>query len=240
MVRKRTSEYAKEVSEKQILNTLAEKSPLRWSELLNKTPLSSRTLKKALDRMESEGLVYRRIEAEKEYPPPVYYGLTSKGIGQATPQLFALALSDVFDGDSSPQTITDEKELQAILLDVGRKIAAVHLYGILKSIEHRNLDWLETLYENHSAIILFINYLAARFDESEKEFSKESLRESLKKKPTYYPWFERIDVKQLMKLLRNSYPETIEKIENWKIEDYQKKCEKILNRARALKKQGSR
>jgi len=232
MVRKRTSEYAKEVSEKQILNTLAEKSPLRWGELLKKTPLSSRTLRKALDRMESKGLVYRRIQAEKEYPPPVYYGLTSKGMGQATPQLFALALSDVFEGDLSPQTITDEKELQVTLLDVGRKIAAVHLYGILKSIEQRNLDWLEILYEDQSALILFVDYLAARLNLSEKEFSKESLRESLKKKPKYYPWFERIDVKQLMKLLRNSYPEIIEKIENWKIEDYRKKYEKILNRAR--------
>lgn len=53
---------------------------LRWSDLLEKTGLSKRTLSLRLkDLEEKEGLIRRVVDTEtKKYPPPVYYELTKQ------------------------------------------------------------------------------------------------------------------------------------------------------------------
>jgi len=54
--------------------------------------------------MESEELIYREVDTTvRVYPPPVYYGLTLKGKGQATPQAFALALTEILEGENTLQ-----------------------------------------------------------------------------------------------------------------------------------------
>lgn len=82
-------ENAKKETEAKIMKVLVIKSPVRWNELLEYTELSSRTLKKALDRMQDNGIVNRKMSSGREYPPPVYYRLTQKGKRQVVAQLFA-------------------------------------------------------------------------------------------------------------------------------------------------------
>ena len=73
-----TPERAKAESEDKVLYLLRHGIPRRWGYLLEVGLLSSRTLKKALDRMIEKGLVYREV-GTGEYPPPVFYGLTRAG-----------------------------------------------------------------------------------------------------------------------------------------------------------------
>lgn len=95
MTRKRTAEQAKLESEQTILRSLSTKSPQRWSELLVDTKISSRTLKKALERLEKRKMVRREVSQGKEYPPPVMYGLSRKGIETVDPQLFEADVAEV-------------------------------------------------------------------------------------------------------------------------------------------------
>jgi DNA-binding HxlR family transcriptional regulator len=94
-MRTRNSEHAKLESEQTILRSLRSKSPQRWSELLKDTNISSRTLKKALERLEKKKLVCRQVDQGRKYPPPVRYSLSRKGIETVDPQLFSADVAEV-------------------------------------------------------------------------------------------------------------------------------------------------
>jgi DNA-binding HxlR family transcriptional regulator len=64
-----------------ILSTLFEEGrALRWTELLELTKLSPRTLSLRLNDLEEEEAVTRRVSTEGgKYPPPVTYEITQVG-----------------------------------------------------------------------------------------------------------------------------------------------------------------
>lgn len=65
----------KKRSEAKILSELMEapQQGLRWKELLERTKISSRTLKKRLKELENKGTVERRPDHDSgEYPTPIY------------------------------------------------------------------------------------------------------------------------------------------------------------------------
>jgi DNA-binding Lrp family transcriptional regulator len=74
-----SSKKQAEISEQKILSALLKKSPQTYTELLQTTKMSSRTLHKALRRLEEQGKVLRKIETSGKYPPPVLYSLTEEG-----------------------------------------------------------------------------------------------------------------------------------------------------------------
>lgn len=89
----RPQELAKTTTEANILKVLTkEKKRVRWSELLKKTKLSSRTLSDRIKDLEQKGAVTRIIDSSV-YPPAVYYEATSSAyltklpIGSALDQI---------------------------------------------------------------------------------------------------------------------------------------------------------
>jgi len=157
-----------EASEKKVLQALMSKSPMSWSELLAATQVSSRTLSKALNRLESKGLVYRKIEPTDKYPPPVLYGLTPQSIQVLEPILFgglslwwAMGLigkkmfyvktEEGFRAEFEPENIS--------LLEVLIRVLARALYGFIKYFETDNRDWV--VHTKHPLELnpIFLEYL---------------------------------------------------------------------------------
>lgn len=149
------------VSERKILEELAQKGPQTWSELLKATGLSTRTLRKALLRLEKRGEVYRKILEGEKYPPPVLYGLTPKGKEKVIPLLFALMAKDYVLGikqDFSAINVREKKggvEFRIPLKDLyegmspeerlhamARRQLAVQLFALLKAVETGDTSWL--------------------------------------------------------------------------------------------------
>ncbi|MCW4019965.1 MAG: winged helix-turn-helix transcriptional regulator, partial [Candidatus Bathyarchaeota archaeon] len=104
-------------SEKTILQTLmsASNQQLRWSDLLQKTELSKRTLSLSLKDLQRKGLVKRFVDSHaKEYPPPVYYKLAIEALHMEHTQrgLFSILsmhlFNDILEGVSTG-TLTDEE-----------------------------------------------------------------------------------------------------------------------------------
>ena len=206
--RRWTPERAKRVSENKVLQALAQKSPLRWTELLQETKLSSRTLKKALNRLESDRLINRKVGAGKEYPPPVYYGLNSRGWEHSLPQRFAFSLA--FDIFRPPKDYylgePSEKELLETLGELGRKIGAIYLFTILRSLEDEK-EW-----KIDSSIEWLFNLFIAWRIVTPKEIQKLKAEKTKKRE---IPPLESEDVQMLKVLLKKAYPDIIGKIENW-------------------------
>ena len=182
-----TTERAKQESEQAVLKEFATKSPQRWGELLKNTKLSSRTLKKALERLQERQLVNREVEQGIEYPPPVFYGLSSQGEESIRPMIFAsYAKNSIFNPTKEETTlntaetqpkfesfpfqkapplvirlkpeIADEKERLAA---VGRRIGVFYLFMFLKAIEDGNQDWMpeaKSLLEYDSIIEAALGY----------------------------------------------------------------------------------
>ncbi len=163
-----TTERAKKESEATIFKELSKKSPQRWGELLRNTKLSSRTLKKALERMQKNNLITREINQGKEYPPPVLYGLTPEAKtffgpllveSYVKPLLFPTEKDEItlktlneppkLEGisyEESPSLtrclkpeIKDPKERLAV---IGRRIGAFYLFTLLKAMEEGNYEWI--------------------------------------------------------------------------------------------------
>ncbi|MEM3873858.1 MAG: winged helix-turn-helix transcriptional regulator [Candidatus Bathyarchaeia archaeon] len=141
-----------EASEKKVLQALMSKSPMSWSELLAATQVSSRTLSKALNRLESKGLVYRKIEPTDKYPPPVLYGLTPQSVEVLEPILFGglsfwWALG--FNVEKSFYAETEEGFISGFysenirFLEALLRILARVFYGFIKYLETGNRDWYE-------------------------------------------------------------------------------------------------
>ncbi len=157
MAIKRTAEKAKQESETAVMRELTKKSPQRWSDLLKTTQLSSRTLKKALNRLEKKGLTYRQMEQGEEYPPPVFYGLSPKGEKSTIPLLFSIDARPYILGlrlewrirDNTPKKksviveIKKEKEsLEERIALIGKRLGVFYLFSLLKALEEKNMDWL--------------------------------------------------------------------------------------------------
>lgn len=178
-----TPERAKKESEEEVKTVLASQSPLRWSRLLQESRLSSRTLKKALDRMMKKGLIYREVEAGPEYPPPVRYGLTSEGKNDVEPKIFAeAAFSLLFD----PLTEKKTTRYKQFLDTMGRRIAALCLHTLLKTIAEENPDWMSEFLMNLSNL------------------------------PTKQPFahFKKEEIQKLRTLLKQIYPQEVEKLDS--------------------------
>lgn len=228
--KKWTPERAKAESKTKVLEALAQKSPLRWNELLKKTQLSPRTLSLALDRMENEGLVYRNMDTGSGYPPPVYYGLTPEGRIHVRPSMFALALFiDIFRTITVPKQIQSDTELEVALKSLAEKVGAIYLFAILKSLQYHDLAWLDRLHDNQIDLNLFDRDIACRLTEPRilehgNEEDAKTLQELYdrysgarggEETPRYYPPLEKQDIRKLQLLLKKSYPDIIGKIDGW-------------------------
>jgi DNA-binding HxlR family transcriptional regulator len=160
MIEKWTPERAKKESEEKILRALVLESPQRWSSILDKTKLSTKTLKKTLDRMRAAGLVYRQTKTSDEYPPPILYGLTPKGKNTVKPILFAMEAFQFLTGLEYSQYKIEEKdptiileledvfrgrEPKDVLMEIGRRVSALHLYTILLSLKEKNTEFADAV-----------------------------------------------------------------------------------------------
>lgn len=153
MTSTRNAEQAKQESERTVIRELVKKSPQRWSNLLASTKISSRTLKNTLMRLEEKGAVYRRVEQGKEYPPPVFYGLSSEGKEIGDPMLFALnvwpyVLGLRFDWKAvGPKEVSigiviKTKDKKQRIASLGRRLSALCLFALLQTFKEQNTDWL--------------------------------------------------------------------------------------------------
>jgi len=219
MPKKWTPEQAKKASEDKIIKALVIESPLRQKELLKYTQLSSKTLHEALSRMRYEGLVKRKMGDCRIYPRPVYYGLTKKGKRQVVARAFSLVLS--IDPLFKPDLIKDEMELDVILEEVGRIVGAIHLFAILKSLEYKDLNWLDQIHDYRIDLNLFSKFIIDRFIEPEElDLEKDIFKEikDNREKP-YYFQLEEDTIKKIMISLQEVYPDIIVSINNQLKED---------------------
>lgn len=149
-------------SENKVLKALMQKSPQTWSELKEATKISSRTLRKALLRLEKQGKIFRQIAVGKKYPPPVLYGLTDVGKKSLAPLIFSaktlyyiwgweckwekaeltinqlkIPLKNVY------QNLSVEERLQVM----ARRFFVTKLFGLLKALETGDSNWFELVSE---------------------------------------------------------------------------------------------
>lgn len=196
MESKWTPERAKRESKEKVLKALALKSPQRWSELLENTKQSSKTLKNALDRMKIQGLIYRQVETESGYPPPVLYGLTSEGKESVKPRVFATKVGNYVMGFSShkwsePEGMDQEvqvivtpksdfkgKNSKQIMAEIGKRVGALYLYVFLKTLEEGSLDWIDTTLNR----IIDVSSLILQFGQSLDIKGLEEIRLKTKEK----------------------------------------------------------
>lgn len=134
-----------------------QKTPQTYSELLQATGMSSRTLVKALNRLQKEGVITRQIQANTDkYPPPVFYMLTPEGGKTLTPYVFATMSFWWAMGykAESPKPVRVETAEGAVkegvllkaetlsLAEMFTRLFARAVYGLIKYFETKNIDWL--------------------------------------------------------------------------------------------------
>jgi len=74
----RSTEHTEKESFNRIVSTLSDRT-LTWSQILNETKLSKRTLSQRLKDMKQRGLLTRKMDTSPStYPPNVHYTLTKK------------------------------------------------------------------------------------------------------------------------------------------------------------------
>jgi DNA-binding HxlR family transcriptional regulator len=148
-------------SENKVLKALMQKTPQTWSELKEATKISSRTLRKALLRLENQGKVFRKVEVGNKYPPPVLYGLTEVGKKSLTPILFSMYASGYILGlkphyeKMQAETSKGEVKLKLPAEDeyaglslaerfetIGRRLFATKLFCLLEYLQTNNDVWL--------------------------------------------------------------------------------------------------
>lgn len=146
-------------SKKKVLEALMQKSPQTYSELLQATGVSSRTLTKTLNRLQKEGAVYRQIQANAEkYPPPVVYGLTPEGRKTLVPFIFSTTSFWWAMGYKveKPRIVNvkvgEEGDVKKGVLFKGETLSLAEmlwrlffraLYALIKYFETKNADWLD-------------------------------------------------------------------------------------------------
>jgi DNA-binding HxlR family transcriptional regulator len=228
MTVKRTAEQAKQESENTVLRQLTIKSPQRWSDLLSSTRISSRTLKKALDRLGKKGFVHRQVEQGKDYPPPVLYGLSSKGREISDPIFFATTARPYILGlgleweakgknDFTIGIRTTVEDMEKRIAVIGRRLAAFYLFIFLKGIEEKNTDWVDEAQKivDYDPFMVFALGLDAiklqTFGEVEGYGERRLLRLPGNLEFTYN--ISREKLMELKKLLKKVYPEEIQEFE---------------------------
>lgn len=144
------------ISRRKVLKCLMQKSPQTWSQLLQSTGISSRTLQKTLKRLISEGLIERKIGSSEKYPPPVFYSLTKKSVEALTPILFHLkARPYVFgykicewkkDEDGTIRQVIENMlyclPIKERMETIASRYLAYYLFSLLQWRKTRNDDWL--------------------------------------------------------------------------------------------------
>jgi len=156
--KRRTADQAKQDSDNIVIRELTRKSPQKWSDLLKSTQISSRTLKKALNRLEEKGLLYRNVEQGVEYPPRVFYGLSPEGRKSSGPLLFSSKVYPYVlgldlewklihrEGQEQPAAMirfkSEKKSMRDRIALIGKRLGALRLFALLKAFEEGNLDWL--------------------------------------------------------------------------------------------------
>jgi DNA-binding HxlR family transcriptional regulator len=226
LTEKRTQDSAKQRSADIILKILALESPLRWSDLLEKTKLSSRTLKKTLDRLVNELSVYREQKNDQGYPPPVFYGLTLIGEEDAQPfhyghrlgeYIFGAPIRTPLDVQSADfiekftvkgqngdirtlerrwKTPYTGMENVKIIESMGRRVGIAYLYSILQSYDKNNFAWYHYALEN----LFNAAYFPLMFFRNDEGTSVDGMLTS-------------DSVKELKGLLRELYPEEYAELE---------------------------
>jgi hypothetical protein len=200
--------------------------------------VSSRTLEKALERMQDEGLVHRTGEIHKkmiieyrdgkayekknplyEYPPPGYYGLTQEGRRQVLAQLFVhLLILDPSLRSTTLRPIRSDEETQKIFEDLGRKIGAIHLFVILKALEYRDLEWLDRLFDSRVDLNLFDSYITSRMVEPERIHDIKDFKfDESSKFPRDYSYYFRLQENEINKLitsLKSAFPDILPYVES--------------------------
>jgi DNA-binding HxlR family transcriptional regulator len=156
-------------SESRVLKALLQKSPQTWSELLEVTKLSSRTLRKALLRLERQGKVFRRVDTGEKYPPPVLYGLTDVGRQSLAPLVFAsearqwwlgfqlqweraeffkYTTADSLGMKIPAKGIFENLDAGARLQAMARRFFAAKLFMLIKALETNDSAWSEMVPED--------------------------------------------------------------------------------------------
>jgi DNA-binding HxlR family transcriptional regulator len=149
----RKADVARQESERIVITNLTLKSPQRWSDLLERSKMSSRTLRKTLKRLEEKGLVYRQMKQGDKYPPPVLYGLSSEGKKGIDPILFSTNIWQYIlgtevewnvkgQGEFSMSLKLEKQNIQERIEAIGRKLGSFYLFSIFKYFQDRNIDWI--------------------------------------------------------------------------------------------------
>jgi DNA-binding HxlR family transcriptional regulator len=230
MALKWTADRAKQESEHVVVRELTKKSPQRWSDLLKNTQISSRTLKKALNRLEEKGLVYRNVEQGQAYPPPVLYGLSLEGKKSGGPMLFAanarpyvLGLSIQWEGrrekDQGPASVilhldTEKENVKDRIALIGKRLGVLQLFALLKALENGNMDWLHETegflsYDPFIASVLDFRDVKGHFSARVQSIDGELVLPI----PRITDMPEQEEVKRLRDLLEQIFPEEIKAFE---------------------------
>lgn len=227
---KRTADLAKQESEHIIMRELTRKTPQRWSDLLKNTQISSRTLKKALNRLEEKGLLYRNVEQSQEYPPRVFYGLSPEGRKSSDPLLFATSARPYVlgvnlewkvmheEGREQPSVTigvaTEKKNMKDRITLIGKRLGVLHLFALLKALEDGNMDWLHEIegFLNYDPFVASVlNFKDLKLHASTRIESVDG--ELLLPIPTLAEVPEQKEVKKLKNLLEQIYPEEVKTFE---------------------------
>ena len=199
----------KKRSERKILSELMEapQRGLRWKELLERTKISSRTLKKRLEDLENKGIVERRADADsREYPTPIYYVLRtmpSKRRRRLHTEKTLLSHSiSQFQAAAENLSMNDSE----FLITMARQISTSLLYAFLFSIRETSEPSLhEGLIDGfHRALALRLMRQSNQSIPSEEEWTRfESL----------LPRISLVQVANTLSVLRRVFPSEIKALE---------------------------
>lgn len=144
------------VTQKIILAYLASKlgNKARFLEMNEKLKISKATLSRNLKDLVNSGILERKVESEsKEYPPPVYYSITEKGLEMLKEILQKSELEVEYNDQKNEIVIETSEDLYAIIK------------AISASQDQLPEDFLRTLL--HTAV-KYLNYTGKK-ELSEKE-----------------------------------------------------------------------
>lgn len=116
--------------------------------------------------------------------------------------------------------IKNDEEVKKIFEDLGRKIGAIHLFAILKSLEYKDLEWLDRLCDSRIDLNLFDGFITSRLVKPEvirmNDIEDLKLDELFKhsKDWSYYFRLHEKDINRLLVLLKTTYPDIVPHIES--------------------------
>jgi hypothetical protein len=230
---KRTVTQAKKETERIILTELVQSSK-RWGELLKSTGISSKTLKKGLDRMIETGDVIRTVE-DQGYPPPVIYSLSKKAQKNIEPIVYGRSLpiylnyfKEVWEPpavmkDGSVQLLAHfeiplkDKTLEEKLDLLIKRAGIVYVYSMLRAIQSNNYEWVDQAANNSYAPEFFGLNMGIYSDlKAEKQEGTIDIVDDYTYLSVPQITKAKINLKQLtqvIELLLNKYPEDIQELE---------------------------